>query len=79
MTFGNQPMAMNMSFGREYSERYDWLLTQFKDWSFTFVSSYLYYEDYDKNDETFEADAGRYLALIRMVTRRREQKTMEIA
>ena len=51
-TFGNHPMAMNMSFQREYAERYDWLLTQFKDWAFTFVSSFLYYEDYDTIDET---------------------------
>jgi hypothetical protein len=50
-TFGNHPMAMNMSFQREYAERYDWLTTQFKDWAFTFASSFLYYEDYDKNDE----------------------------
>jgi hypothetical protein len=51
-TFGNGPMAMNMSFQREYSESYDWLAMQFKDWAFTFVSSFLYYEDYDKIDET---------------------------
>ncbi|MDL2218691.1 hypothetical protein LJC27_08575 [Christensenellaceae bacterium OttesenSCG-928-M15] len=49
--FGNQPQAMNMSFQREYAERYDWLATQFKDWAFTFTASFLYYEDYDKNDE----------------------------
>ena len=52
MTFGNDPLAMNMSFQREYAESYDWLTTQFKDWAFTFVSSYLYYEDYDAIDET---------------------------
>ena len=51
-TFGNHPMAMNMSFQREYAESYDWLTTQFKDLAFTFVSSFLYYEDYDKIDET---------------------------
>ncbi|MCL2671358.1 MAG: hypothetical protein FWF10_04905 [Clostridiales bacterium] len=51
MTFSNQPIAMSMSLQREYAERLDWLLTQFKDWAFTFVSSFLYYEDYDKNDE----------------------------
>ena len=50
-TFSNSPMAMNMSFQREYAEPFDWLATQFKDWAFSFVSSYLYYEDYDKNDE----------------------------
>jgi len=52
MTFGNAPLALNMSFQREYAESYDWLTTQFKDWAFTFVSSFLYYEDYDKVDET---------------------------
>jgi len=52
MTFGNGPLALNMSFQREYAERYDWLTTQFKDLAFNFVSSFLYYEDYDKNDET---------------------------
>ena len=43
MTFENQPQAMNMSFQREYAERYDWLVTHFKDWAFTFGSSFLYY------------------------------------
>ena len=52
MTFSNDSQAMNMSFQREYAENYDWLLTQFKDWAFTFMASYLYYEDYDKNDES---------------------------
>jgi hypothetical protein len=51
MTFSNEPQAMNMSFQREYAENYDWLLAQFKDWAFTFTSSILYYEDYDKIDE----------------------------
>lgn len=52
MTFSDAPQAVNMSFQREYAERYDWLVTQFRDWAFTFVSSFLYYEDYDKVDET---------------------------
>lgn len=51
MTFGDKPQAMNMSFQREYAERYDWLVTQFRDWAFTFTASLLYYEDYDKVDE----------------------------
>jgi len=45
-------LAMNMSFGREYAERLDWLLLQFKDWAFTFISSEFYYNDYDRLDET---------------------------
>jgi len=52
MTFSKEPLALNMSFQREYGERYDWLVTQFKDWAFTFLSSYLYYEDYDTLDES---------------------------
>jgi len=51
MTFRNEPLAMNMSFQREYAEPYDWLLLQFKDWAFTFLSSMLYYEDFEKLDE----------------------------
>ncbi|MDL2258161.1 hypothetical protein LJC42_03250 [Eubacteriales bacterium OttesenSCG-928-K08] len=51
MTFSDSPQAMSMSFQREYAERYDWLVTQFRDWAFTFTASFLYYEDYDRVDE----------------------------
>lgn len=51
MAFGDKPQAMGMSFQRGYAERHDWLVTQFKDWAFTFMSSVLYYEDYDTMDE----------------------------
>ncbi len=51
MTFSDQPMAMNMSFQREYGERYDWVVAQFKDWAFTLVTSIFYYMDYDRLDE----------------------------
>ena len=51
MTMTNKPMALNLCFQREYAERYDWLLTQFKDLAFTFMSSYLFYEDYDSLDD----------------------------
>ena len=40
-----------MSFQREYAESYDWLVEVFRDWAFTFFSSFLYYQDYDKLDE----------------------------
>ena len=40
-----------MSLMRNYAERYDWLVTAFKDWAFTFFTAFLYYEDYDKTDE----------------------------
>jgi len=52
MTFANQSLAMGMSLQRDYAERYEWLTMQFTDWAFTLVSSFLYYEDYDKVDET---------------------------
>lgn len=52
MTMQDKPMAVGMGFQREYAERYDWLARQFKDWAFTLCSSFLYYEDYDKIDET---------------------------
>ena len=51
MTMSDQPMAVNMGFQREYAERYDWLKQQFTDWIFIFSTSFLYYEDYDTNDE----------------------------
>ena len=40
-----------MSFQREYAESYDWLVEVFCDWAFTFFSSFLYYQNYDKLDE----------------------------
>jgi hypothetical protein len=45
MTFSSQPIAVGMSLQRSYVERYDWLATQFRDWAFMLVSSFLYYED----------------------------------
>ena len=50
-TFSNEPMTMNISLTRSYAERYDWLVTKFKDWMFSFVSAILYYEDKDAADE----------------------------
>ena len=51
MTLKNKPQAVTMSFQKEYAERYDWLVQEFKDWAFTFVSSFLYYQDQDTMDE----------------------------
>ncbi|MCL2568185.1 MAG: hypothetical protein FWE12_01950 [Oscillospiraceae bacterium] len=51
MTFATGPMALSLSFQREYAERVDWLLEQFKDLAFTFIASHFYYRDYDKIDE----------------------------
>ena len=47
MAMVNEPLAVNMSFQREYSERYDWLKEQFVDIAFTFLTSVLYYADYN--------------------------------
>lgn len=51
MTMKNKPQAVMMSFQKEYAERYDWLVTLFKDWAFTFMSSFLYYQDFDILDD----------------------------
>ena len=51
MTMKNKPQAVMMSFQREYAESYDWLVEVFRDWAFTFFSSFLYYQDYDKLNE----------------------------
>ena len=29
-------------------DKYDWITTVFSDWAFTFVTSFLYYQDYDR-------------------------------
>jgi len=47
-----QDRTMIASFQRQYAERYDWLKDQFASWAFTFMTSFLYYEDYDKTDDT---------------------------
>lgn len=50
MTFANEPMAVGMSLLPIYAERYDWLVTQFRDWAFMLVSSFLYYQDKENTD-----------------------------
>jgi hypothetical protein len=51
MALGNSPQAVTMSFQKEYAEKYDWMIKEFTDWAFTFMTSFLYYHDYDKIDE----------------------------
>ena len=51
MTFSNQPTAVGMSLQPIYAERYDWLVRQFRDWAFMLVSSFLFYESKDTQDE----------------------------
>ncbi len=52
MTMQDQPEAVNMSFQREYAERYDWIVQQFKDLTFSLYSSSFYYRDYGTMDDT---------------------------
>jgi hypothetical protein len=47
MTLSDNPMAVNMSFQREYAERYEWMQQQFEDIAFTYLTAMLYYEDND--------------------------------
>ena len=67
MTMKNKPQAVMMSFQKEYAERYDWLVTLFKDWAFTFMSSFLYYQDFDMLDDcllyTSEIDSSKIILL----------------
>ena len=41
------PQAMAMSFSRDYGERYEWMVSVFKDWAFTLMATQIYY---DKDD-----------------------------
>lgn len=43
-----RPVEMHMTFQREYAERLDWMELQFKDWGFTLLSTFLFYEDFDR-------------------------------
>lgn len=51
MTMDDRPQAVTMSFQREYAEPYEWLIRNFTDWAFTFISSFLYYQDMDTLDD----------------------------
>jgi len=42
-----KPKAIEMSFQRGYSEPYEWLKKQFRDWAFSFCASFMYYEEID--------------------------------
>jgi hypothetical protein len=49
-------MSVGMSLLPIYAERYDWLVTQFRDWAFMLVSAHLFYED---NADEFSRDLYR--------------------
>jgi hypothetical protein len=50
MTYADEPIAVGMSLHPFYGERLDWLVTQFRDWAFMLVSSFLFYEEENKAD-----------------------------
>lgn len=51
MTFHASPEAMTMSFMRDYGERYDWLATVMREWAFTLITEYYYYDKEHPSDE----------------------------
>lgn len=51
MTFQKEPTAVTMGMLPIYTERYDWLVTQFRDWAFMLVSSHLFYDQKDNVDQ----------------------------
>ena len=54
MTMTDRPMAVNMSFQRQYAESYEWMKQVFTDWAFNATTVFLYYNDYDKLDEDYK-------------------------
>ena len=54
MTMSDRPMAVNMSFQRQYAESYEWMKQVFTDWAFNATTMFLYYNDYDKLDEDYK-------------------------
>ena len=47
----NDPQAVTMTFLHNYAERYDWIVTVFRDLAFTLTTSFLYYQDKDRLEE----------------------------
>ena len=54
MTTSARPMAVNMSFQRQYAESYGWMKQVFTDWAFNATTVFLYYNDYDKLDNDYK-------------------------
>ena len=54
MTTSDRPMAVNMSFQRQYAESYGWMKQVFTDWAFNATTVFLYYNDYDKLDNDYK-------------------------
>ena len=53
MTMSDRPMAVNMSFQRQYAESYEWMKQVFTDWAFNSTTVFLYYNDYDRLELSF--------------------------
>lgn len=51
MTMSDRPMAVNMSFQRQYAESYEWMKQVFIDWAFNATTVFFYYNDYNRLDE----------------------------
>jgi hypothetical protein len=51
-TYMNEPFAVGLSLLPIYAERFDWLVTQFQDWAFLLVSTFLFYEEKGNFDES---------------------------
>lgn len=54
MTMSDRPLAVNMSFQRQYAESYEWMKQVFTDWAFNATTVFLYYNDYDKLDDDYK-------------------------
>jgi len=48
----NKPKAVELCYQKGYSESYDWLRTQFKDWALLFVASFMHYDLADTDPES---------------------------
>ena len=59
MTMSDRPMAVNMSFQRQYAESYEWMKQVFTDWAFNATTVFLYYNDYDRLDEDYKQLMGQ--------------------
>lgn len=43
-TFSDDPLAVTLSFMLEYTERFDWIVTQLKDWTFLVTTCEFFYD-----------------------------------
>ena len=48
LTMSDRPVAFGAEFQKEYAERIDWIIRIMRDLSFVFITSFLYYNDFEK-------------------------------